>query len=628
MGYVTGLTLTRETDTRLEYEYRWQGPTGSNYRTRLSLQIDNGLPQHVGFDLRPQAGALVSGYVTNVEGGHYYRLVAWPETYHHSAWYPDLAEFSNWCSTSPKSLPSVEAQRASATQVSFVWPVEAGRYKSDYSDPYVEVRELGNDNVLAQALYSAGRVGPVTTTAAEHTYDLRVVSHLGGGESESYTIGVAALAAPLAPADLYTSPQHIKAGVSQRVTISWRHRSSDPYGQRHAQFSYSTNSGTSWAIWNVHDPGTKETSIAGLNRAAGSTFHWRVRTAGLSGTYGPWSSMAQIYVDPVPAFSLNIRPTTVTSDQATVIGTVDMSTKPAQWPANRGAFVDVQVTGTAGYTSVYSTETESDGSYTLTFDGLQNNTSYTITETPRFWVSGDPFVWTASVSYAAPPTPSVEASWDEDTGAVYGRIISSAGSGDTAVKYASVQVWQAGSWVDALTNLYTSSYFSLPALDHSQDNYIRIVNYTALGIPAYSAPLFLSASEAPVGVYLNYGAQLGTAVRLDRDITIKDTTSRVNTSYVYTLANDRPVLLDTGDRAHTWDISGYIGRSSHEWMVETRAATLLAAAHSDGVAVIRFTDRAPIRGYIDSVAVNRDVASRYSYTIGMTEVADEYESLG
>lgn len=101
------------------------------------------------------------------------------------------------------------------------------------------------------------------------------------------------------------------ATVGESVQLYWVHNSEDNSSQTYAQLETTINGTTKTETIKNTKTGDNidDTSYKSLSTTAyteGTTILWRVRTAGVTGTYGAWSVQRTIDVYAVPTVQLNV----------------------------------------------------------------------------------------------------------------------------------------------------------------------------------------------------------------------------------------------------------------------------------------------------------------------------------
>ena len=120
---------------------------------------------------------------------------------------------------------------------------------------------------------------------------------------------------PYAPVDL--SPADVNVDNNGPVLFRWRHDIATGEAQTKAELQYSNDSGSSWlALGSIS--GAEQAYAVPAHRLPTGLVEWRVRTAGRTGVYGPWSQHTKIIVKASPP--------------APIISQVSASPRPAvQW---------------------------------------------------------------------------------------------------------------------------------------------------------------------------------------------------------------------------------------------------------------------------------------------------------
>jgi len=231
--------------------------------------------------------------------------------------YSEWSDYSSNIATKPAAPKSIsKCEALSETSVRIVWPSvkNATNYDIEYA---TEKRYFdGSDQVKS--------VNDVTTTQYELTsletgkeYFFRVRASNASGDSDWSSIrSVVIGTAPTAPT---TWSSVNTTTVGGPLTLYWVHNSEDESKQTSAELELRVNgvSETHTVTKTQTESGTtnkdkeKEPDVGSYvvqtsNYDDGAKIEWRVRTAGATGSYGPWSVQRTIDIYAEPTLSISI----------------------------------------------------------------------------------------------------------------------------------------------------------------------------------------------------------------------------------------------------------------------------------------------------------------------------------
>lgn len=194
----------------------------------------------------------------------------------------------------------------------------SGRY-NEQTDAVLEWRVFGSETTKKIYVKGTGTkiVVPSLTFPEKADVQWRVVSHtaLGTtGESTWVTI-TTTNSTPTYPKNL--SPANERVDNDNSVQFSWRHDIATGEAQTLAELQFSGDNGSSWqALGSI--TGDAQSYTVPAHSLPTGLVEWRVRTAGRTGVYGPWSQHTKIIVKASPP--------------APIISQVSASPRPAvQW---------------------------------------------------------------------------------------------------------------------------------------------------------------------------------------------------------------------------------------------------------------------------------------------------------
>lgn len=395
------------------------------------------------------------------------------------------------------------------------------------------------------------------------------------------------LAPPSAPSKL--SPAAEAVDAADTLTMRWQHNSVDTTDQTAYEFQYRLNGGA-WVGTGKRVSGTSSHALVAGTLTNGATLQWQVRTWGDFASASPWSAIAVVTLSARPAATILTPGPRVDSSQVVVQwGYFD----PEGTPQTN---TRLRLEDSSG-SSVYST-TRSGTSTTFTIPySVADGASYTLAVAVR---DGDG-VWSQealqsfSVTYAKPPTPSIECIWDVDLGAVVITIEHpDPDTGEAAA--VSAEIWRSadgGEWEVLATDLEpsTSIVDFIPALDAV--NHYRVVSVSALPSFVESLPVAV-VTESEGWIFVNGGPGFAQVVKIRENAKVTQSPSRVKVRNQFA---GRTHLVETAGDARSRKISlsaklGGGSSSNEAWM-----------AMSDMVAPLCYREPATVRDLESSTRI-------------------------
>ena len=221
--------------------------------------------------------------------------------------YSDWSDYSEAVNTKPNAPSSIKSCKAtSATSVRLEWDKvnSAESYEIEHS---TKKEYLGASN-------AATTVNGITTTSYEitgltsgTTYFFRVRAVNQQGNSE--WTGVVSVTIGKKPAAPTTWSSTTTAIVGETVRLYWMHNSEDESNETKAELHITKNGISSTQTIVDKDVENDENNYHDLSTTGftdGTNIKWRVRTAGITGEYGDWSTQRTIDVYAPPSLSLDV----------------------------------------------------------------------------------------------------------------------------------------------------------------------------------------------------------------------------------------------------------------------------------------------------------------------------------
>lgn len=237
--------------------------------------------------------------------------------------YKDV-EWEEVVPTVTASLPAMGAAVDNAKSITFNWTYDghksfSGAYNHQ-ANALLEWKEVSSEEIH-QGGTVTGDVWSITLPAgtlpekASLQWRVTSTSEFGAVVTTDWVDISTTNTTPYAPVDL--SPADVNVDNNGPVLFRWRHDIATGEAQTKAELQYSGDNGSSWlALGSVS--GAEQTYTVPAHRLPTGLVEWRVRTAGRSSVYGPWSQHTKIIVKASPP--------------APIISQVSASPRPAvQW---------------------------------------------------------------------------------------------------------------------------------------------------------------------------------------------------------------------------------------------------------------------------------------------------------
>lgn len=438
-----------------------------------------------------------------------------------------ISEWSEYSSNvSPEPADTIEIVRCMAKTTTSVWlewtkPKGAKTYDLRYS---TELSHLDNsdDSSTISGIEDDGSMffqsyeKTGLTTGSKYFFKVRATNDQGSSkwsEVKSVVLGKT----PAAPTTWSSSTTYM---VGDYMVLNWTHNAEDGSLQTFAQIEVQANGeSNTYTINTTYDPDDQKRmtySLITTSYAEGTKVLWKVRTAGVTGDYGPWSIQRSIDIYAPPSLGLAVTDSTgasiqtLTSFPINISGTAGPATQtPVGYYLRVVSNQAYSTTDSLGNAKVVNT---GDAVYSKYFDtsanplsvalsagdiSLQNGISYTIactvsmnsglnaSSTLSFTVD-----WTAT-SY----TPNAELGIDYNSVSAIIRPYCKNGSGEL-VQNVTLAVYRReidGSFTEIMSNLNNADGTFItdphPALNYAR--YRVVATDATTGVISYSdLPLF------------------------------------------------------------------------------------------------------------------------------------------
>lgn len=247
-----------------------------------------------------------ASFSCTIEAGHSYTVRARSKRNKSYSGYSDYSDGSKTIPSTPASIKSIKA--LSETSVQIEWEKVSNATKCEvqyttkkmYFDSSSEVKTLTIESKTHAEITGL-------ESGQEYFFRVRAINEQGeSGWSKivSITIGKT----PAAPTTWASTTTAI---VGEKVILYWVHNSEDGSSQTTAELELIIgDTKETHTITNTTEESEKDkTSQYVLNTftyTEGTTIKWKVRTAGITGVYGDWSTQRVIDIYAPPTLSLNI----------------------------------------------------------------------------------------------------------------------------------------------------------------------------------------------------------------------------------------------------------------------------------------------------------------------------------
>lgn len=248
-----------------------------------------------------------ASYSCTVDAGAEYKVRCRAER---GTLYSDWTEYSDNYSTVPAAPKGItELKAISETSVFIDWNTvaTATSYEIEYTtqkryfDSSTEVQSMTVEDGWNHAEVTG------LTSGEEYFFRVRAINDDGNSpwcEIKSLVIGKA----PAAPTTWSSTTTAI---VGENLTLYWIHNSEDASSQTYAELElYINGVKETHTIANSTDEDEKDkTSSYSINTTSfveGNTIQWRVRTAGITKTYGDWSTQRTVDIYTPPTLELDV----------------------------------------------------------------------------------------------------------------------------------------------------------------------------------------------------------------------------------------------------------------------------------------------------------------------------------
>lgn len=437
-----------------------------------------------------------------------------------------VSEWSEYSSNvSPEPADTIEIVRCMAKTTTSVWlewtkPKGAKTYDLKYSTDWSHLDNSDDSSTISgieddgsMLFQSYEKTG--LTTGSEYFFKVRATNDQGSSkwsEVKSVVLGKT----PAAPTTWSSSTTYM---VGDDMVLNWTHNAEDGSLQTFAQIEVQANGkSNTYEINTTYDPDDQKRmtySLTTTSYAEGTKVLWKVRTAGVTRDYGPWSIQRSIDIYAPPSLGLAVTDSTgasiqtLTSFPINISGTAGPATQTPvgyylrivsnQAYSTTDSLGNVKVvnTGDAVYSKYFDTSSPLSLALSASDLTLENNVNYTVycTVTMDSGLTADASAtftvgWTAT-SYI----PNAELGIDYNSVSAIIRPYCKNGSGEL-VQNVTLAVYRReidGSFTEIMSNLNNADGTFItdphPALNYAR--YRVVATDASTGVISYSdLPLF------------------------------------------------------------------------------------------------------------------------------------------
>ena len=247
----------------------------------------------------------VAKYSCSVSPGYNYKVRCRALKNNLRSGWTDYSSNVNTKPNKPKKI--IEMRAVSETAITLTWneATTAETYDIEYA---IRLDYLGASNASTTINNIETPRYTITGLSSGEKYFVRVRAVNGQGksdwtEAESIILGVV----PSAPTTWSSSST---VTVGEEMKLYWMHNSKDGSKESKAELKYIVNNESEQTIEIVKSSTTDDDvsyyNLLTSSYTEGAVIRWSVRTAGITGEYGPWSATRSIYIYAPPSLSLVI----------------------------------------------------------------------------------------------------------------------------------------------------------------------------------------------------------------------------------------------------------------------------------------------------------------------------------
>ena len=247
-----------------------------------------------------------ASFSCTIEAGHSYTVRARSKRNKSYSGYSDYSDGSKTIPSAPASIEYIKALSETSVQLKWKEVTNATKCEVEYTTKKMYFDSSSEVKTLTVTSKSYAEVTGLES-GQEYFFRVRAINEQGeSGWSEivSITIGKA----PAAPTTWASTTTAI---VGEKVILYWVHNSEDGSSQTTAELELIIGDNKeTHTITNTTEESEKDKTsqyvLSTFTYAEGTTIKWKVRTAGITGVYGDWSTQRVIDIYAPPTLSLSI----------------------------------------------------------------------------------------------------------------------------------------------------------------------------------------------------------------------------------------------------------------------------------------------------------------------------------
>lgn len=247
-----------------------------------------------------------ASFSCTIEAGHSYTVRARSKRNKSYSGYSDYSDGSKTIPSAPASIKSIKALSETSVQIEWEKVSNATKCEVQYTTKKMYFDSSSEVKTLTIESKTHAEVTGLES-GQEYFFRVRAINEQGeSGWSEivSITIGKA----PAAPTTWASTTTAI---VGEKVILYWVHNSEDGSSQTTAELELIIgDTKETHTITNTTEESEKDKTsqyvLSTFTYTEGTTIKWKVRTAGITGVYGDWSTQRVIDIYAPPTLSLSI----------------------------------------------------------------------------------------------------------------------------------------------------------------------------------------------------------------------------------------------------------------------------------------------------------------------------------
>lgn len=247
-----------------------------------------------------------ASFSCTIEAGHSYTVRARSKRNKSYSGYSDYSDGSKTIPSAPASIEYVKALSETSVQLKWKEVTNATKCEVEYTTKKMYFDSSSEVKTLTVTSKSYAEITGLES-GQEYFFRVRAINEQGeSGWSEivSITIGKA----PAAPTTWASTTTAI---VGEKVILYWVHNSEDGSSQTTAELELIIGDNKeTHTITNTTEESEKDKTsqyvLSTFTYTEGTTIKWKVRTAGITGVYGDWSTQRVIDIYAPPTLSLSI----------------------------------------------------------------------------------------------------------------------------------------------------------------------------------------------------------------------------------------------------------------------------------------------------------------------------------